>query len=131
MTAANADNSLGETLGLAPGQRAWFRDMPADILAALDPDGHGVHVMDAPSAGLDYAHIFVSDADTLEREVAALAGLLAASGVLWVSWPRAGAAIGENHVRAAAAPHGLEPADASAIGDDWSALKLIHAREGR
>jgi hypothetical protein len=126
---------LAQKLGLAPGQRAWFRDMPETVRAEIAPDALGVHEQAAPSAGLDLAHIFVTERAALACEVAALRELLAPTGALWVSWPKraSGAAsdITEDVVREVALPLGLVDVKVCAIDETWSALKLMIRRELR
>lgn len=135
MPAGYSETPLAQKLGLAPGQRAWFRDMPDAVRARLAPGGLGVHEQAAPSAGLDLAHIFVTDREVLAREVAAVRELLAPTGALWVSWPTHAsgetADITEDVVRAVALPLGLVDVKVCAIDETWSGLKLMIRRELR
>ncbi|MDB5707493.1 MAG: hypothetical protein JWN66_4609 [Sphingomonas bacterium] len=129
MPAGYSGTPLAKKLGLKPGMRAWFRDMPDSVRAEIDPDSLGLAEQTAPSAGIEAAHIFVTRRADLEREIAALRGLLAPAGFLWVSWPKKAAKtdtdISENVVREVALPTGLVDIKVCAVDEKWSGLKLM------
>lgn len=79
---------LAKKLGLKPGLRAWFLDMPPSVRAEIDPDAIGLAEQTAPSAGMEAVHIFVSRRDDLAHHIAAIRDLLAPAGFIWVSWPK-------------------------------------------
>lgn len=120
---------LAKKLGLAPGIRAWFLDMPDSVRAEIDCDSLGVHEQTAPSAGIEAAHIFVTRREDLVRELAALRQLLAPAGFIWVSWPKKAAGtdtdITENVIREVALPLGLVDIKVCAVDEIWSGLKLV------
>jgi hypothetical protein len=129
MSAGYSGTPLATKLGLKPGMRAWFRDMPDSVRTEIDPDSLGLAEQTAPSAGIEAAHIFVTRRADLEREIAALRGLLAPAGFLWVSWPKKAAKtdtdISENVVREVALPTGLVDIKVCAVDEKWSGLKLM------
>ena len=120
---------LAKKLGLKPGMRAWFLDMPDSVRAEIDCDSLGVREQTAPSAGIEAAHIFVTRRDALVREVAALRQLLAPAGFIWVSWPKKAAKtdtdITEDTIREVALPTGLVDIKVCAVDEIWSGLKLV------
>lgn len=120
---------LVKKLGLKPGMRAWFRDMPDSVRAEIGCDTLGLSEQAAPSAGIEAAHIFVTRRDDLVREVAALRQLLAPAGFVWVSWPKKAARIDtditENTIREVALPIGLVDIKVCAVDEIWSGLKLV------
>jgi hypothetical protein len=120
---------LAQKLGLKPGTRAWFLDMPDSVRAEIDVDAIGLSEQATPSAGIEAAHIFVTRRQDLVREVAGLRELLAPAGFLWVSWPKKAAKIDtditENVVREVALPTGLVDVKVCAIDATWSGLKLM------
>lgn len=135
MTAGYSSTPLAQKLGLKPGMRAWFLDMPDTVRAEIDADGLGLSLQTAPSAGMEAAHIFVTRRADLAREVTALRDLLAPAGFVWVSWPKRAARtdtdITENVVRDVALPTGLVDIKVCAIDETWSALKLVIRRSLR
>ena len=129
MTAGYSGTPLAQKLGLKPGMRAWFLDMPDAVRAEIDADRLGLSLQTAPSAGIEVAHIFVTRRADLAREVAALRDLLAPAGFVWVSWPKKAAKtdtdITENVVRDVALPTGLVDIKVCAVDETWSGLKLV------
>ena len=129
MTAGYSGTPLAKKLGLKPGMRAWFHDMPGSVRAEIDPQAVGVSEQDAASAGLDYAHVFTADRATLERELAALRQLIAPAGTIWASWPKKAAKvptdITEDTIRDIALPLGLVDVKVCAVDGTWSGLKLV------
>jgi hypothetical protein len=129
MPAGYSGTPLAKKLGLKPGMRAWFRDMPDSVRAEVDPVGLGLSEQTAPSAGIEAAHIFVTRRAELEREIAALRDLLAPAGFLWVCWPKKAAKtdtdMTENVVREIALPIGLVDIKVCAVDEKWSGLKLM------
>ncbi|CAN5680897.1 DUF3052 family protein [soil metagenome] len=135
MTAGYSGTPLAQKLGLKPGMRAWFLDMPDTVRAEIDADRLGLSLQTAPSAGIEAAHIFVTRRADLTREVTALRELLAPAGFIWVSWPKKAAKtdtdITENVVRDVALPVGLVDIKVCAVDETWSALKLVIRRSLR
>ena len=129
MAAGYSTTPLAKKLGLKPGMRAWFLDMPDSVRAEIDVEAIGLSEQTAPSAGIEAAHIFVTRREELVREVGALRDLLAPAGFLWVSWPKKAAKtdtdITENVVRDVALPIGLVDIKVCAVDEKWSGLKLV------
>lgn len=126
---------LARKLGLVPGIRAWFCDMPASVRAEIDPDGIGVNEQAAASAGLQCAHIFVTTRADLTREAAALRQLIEPAGFIWVSWPKKASKvptdITEDVIREVILPMGLVDVKVCAVDETWSGLKLMIRKELR
>ena len=120
---------LAKKLGLKPGQRAWFADMPDGVRAEIDPEAIGLVLLVDPEPGLDAAHIFVTARTDLERHIAGLRERLAPAGMLWVSWPKKASKvptdITEDTIRAVALPAGLVDVKVCAVDEIWSGLKLV------
>lgn len=124
MTSGTSTTPLARRLGLKPGTRCWFHNMPDDVRAAIAPEALSVEEQPTASDGLQCAHLFVTDQARLERELAALQPLMAPNGFIWVSW-QAESAISEACIREMALPHGLIDSDTCAVNDRWSGLKLM------
>ncbi|AJP72750.1 DUF3052 family protein [Sphingomonas hengshuiensis] len=133
MTMAYSGTSLAETLGLKPGIRCWFHNMPENVRAAIDPEGLSVEEQPTASDGLQCAHLFVTERDRLAREMAALRPLLATNGFIWVSWPQPGATmttdLSLDIVRDVVRPAGLLESGLCAVDAEWSALKLVNRKD--
>jgi hypothetical protein len=120
---------LAKKLGLKPGQRAWFADMPDSVRAEIDPEAIGLILLGEAEAGMDAAHVFVTARADLERHVAVARAQLAPDGMLWVSWPKKASKvptdITEDTIRAVALPTGLVDVKVCAVDEIWSGLKLV------
>jgi hypothetical protein len=126
---------LAQKLGLVPGIRAWFHDMPDSVRAEIDPEGLNIDEQCSATDGLQCAHIFVTERAHLERQIAALRGLIAPSGFIWVSWPKKSSKmptdITEDTIRQVALPTGLVDTKVCAVDETWSGLKLVIRKEHR
>ena len=135
MATGYSGTPLADKLGLQPGMRAWFHNMPAGVRAEIDPAGRNVEEQPTASAGLQCAHIFVTERAALQREVEALRQLIAPNGFIWVSWPKKAAKvetdITEDVIREVALPTGLVDIKVCAIDETWSGLKLVIRKELR
>jgi hypothetical protein len=129
MTLDPPGTSLARRLGLKPGTRCWFQNMPDSVRAAIAPETLPVEEQPTASDGLQHAHLFATDAARLGRDLAALRQLVTANGVIWVSWPAQGdGALSETTVRVLADAHDLVPVEICALDDQWLGLKLKVAR---
>ncbi|MCW3845748.1 DUF3052 domain-containing protein [Sphingomonas sp. LB-2] len=126
---------LAKKLGLVPGLRVWFHAMPDSVRAEIDAEGLNVAEQAAASAGLQGAHIFVTERAELERHVAALRDLIDPAGFIWVSWPKKASKvptdITEDTIREVALPTGLVDIKVCAVDSIWSGLKLVIRKEHR
>ena len=134
MTAAGYSGTpLGKKLGYRGGMRVFVDRMPDPIRHAVEksidakPDWQFL-----PEPGLEAAHIFVTERAMLEAKAAALLPLLAASGFIWVSWPKRASKvptdITEDTIRDVCLPLGLVDIKVCAIDATWSGLKLTRRR---
>ena len=135
MTAGYSGTPLAKKLGLKPGMRVWFINMPERVRAEINTDAVGLSEQNSPSAGLDAAHVFVTARTDLERHLTALRNLIQPAGQIWVSWPKKASKvptdITENLIRDVALPSGLVDVKVCAVDDIWSGLKLVIRRELR
>lgn len=135
MTAGYSSTPLADKLGFKPGMRAFIADMPASVRAEIALDSLGLELLAAPGAGIDTAHIFVTDRARLDCELGALRQLIAPSGFVWVSWPKKAARIEtditEDVIRGLALPLGLVDVKVCAVDEIWSGLKLMIRKELR
>jgi hypothetical protein len=135
VTAGYSTTPLADKLGLKPGMRAFIADMPDTVRAEIGLDSLGLELLAAPGAGIDMAHIFVTERARLECELIALRQLIAPSGFIWVSWPKKAAKaetdVTEDVIREIALPLGLVDVKVCAVDETWSGLKLMIRKELR
>nr|WP_294813158.1 hypothetical protein [uncultured Sphingomonas sp.] len=135
MTAGYSDTPLADKLGLKRGMRCWFHNMPESVREVVDPKAAQVEEQPTASDGLQCAHLFVTEREKLERELAALQPLMAPNGFIWVSWPKKAARVEtdvtEDVIREIALPRGLVDIKVCAVDETWSGLKLVIRKENR
>lgn len=135
MTVGYSTTPLAQKLGFKPGMRAFIADMPASVRAEIGLDSLGLELLAAPGAGIDTAHVFVTERARLDCELVALRQLIAPSGFVWVSWPKKAAKvetdITEDIIREIALPLGLVDVKVCAVNEIWSGLKLMIRKELR
>lgn len=119
---------LRKKLGVLQGQVTWRLAMPEAVADAIDGDAPPV-LLPEPVAGLESAHLFVTERAVLAAELARLRPLLAAKGMVWVSWPKKAAKVPtdvtEDVIRAIALPMGYVDVKVCAVDAVWSGLKLV------
>jgi len=125
---------LDKKLGVKDGQLTWRLKMPASVAAEIAEGGAAPKLVKAPVPGLQMAHLFVTEGQELEKELARLRRLLAPEGTVWVSWPKKTAPknepkietdITENIVRETALHLGFVDIKVCAVDLVWSGLKLV------
>lgn len=135
MTAGYSGTPLAQKLGFARGMRVWFHRVPDSVRAEIDPEGLGIDEQVSATGGMPAALIFVTERETLEREIHAVRPLLATNGFIWVAWPKKAAKvetdITEDAIREAALPTGMVDVKVCAVDDVWSGLKLVVRKEQR
>lgn len=125
---------LSKKLSLKPGMCVWFDAMPASVLAEIDmPDL--VHQA-TPVAPIDAAHVFVTKRADMEAKLTLLRPMLAATGFIWISWPKKASKvptdITEDTIRAVILPTtDLVDVKVCAVDAVWSGLKLMIRKSAR
>ena len=134
-TAGYSGTPLAQKLGLKPGIRAWFQNVPDRVRAEIERDSPPLELLDLPEPPIEFAHIFVSDCALLDCELRMLLPLLDPGGMIWVSWPKKASKvptdISEDVIRSLAIPLHLVDVKVCAIDEIWSGLKLVIRREYR
>jgi hypothetical protein len=135
MTAGYSGTPLAQKLGLKPGMRAWFQNVPDSVRAEIDRDAPPIEQLELPEPPVQFAHIFVSSCAILDCELRMLLPLLDPAGMIWVSWPKKASKvptdITEDVIRAVALPLHLVDVKVCAVDDTWSGLKLVIRKERR
>lgn len=134
-SAGYSGTPLAKKLGVKDGQKTWRSKMPASVAAEIAADGVRPALVRAPAAGLEMAHVFVTRRVELAEHLARLRPLLAAAGVIWVSWPKKASGVAtdvtEDVVRAECLPLGLVDVKVCAVDATWSGLKLVLRKTAR
>jgi hypothetical protein len=120
---------LARKLSLKHGLRVWWDEMPASVRAEIERSGYRLQHLIWPEPPVDAAHVFVTSRAELAAEIRRLRPVLAPTGFIWVSWPKAGDELDADTIRDAARPAGLADVKTCAVGDDWSGLKLVIRKE--
>ncbi|MBB5709595.1 hypothetical protein [Sphingomonas xinjiangensis] len=120
-----ADHILAEQLGLKPGIRCWFHNLPEALRARIDADALGIEEQPTATDGLQCAVLCASDSDALRRELTALAPLMATKGIVWILLPVSGGTAELERMDHLAAPVNLVIADTCGFDENWSGTKLI------
>jgi len=135
MAAGYSGTPLAKKLGVKDGQRTWHWKMPETVLTEILASGVRPEMWAAPKAGLEMAHIFVTERKELAEELGRLRRLLTPDGTIWVSWPKKASGVKtevtEDVVRAEALPLGLVDVKVCAADAVWSGLKLVVRRSER
>jgi hypothetical protein len=85
MTTGYSGTPLVEKLGYKDGMRVWFDGIPDNVRAEIFAAGLTVSEEEAPTAGTQAAHIFVTDKIALAEKLDALRKLIDPTGFIWVS----------------------------------------------
>ena len=135
MTAGYSDTPLAKKLGLRDGQRVWFSAMPGSVQEEIGEYALELIFVADPAAGIDAAHVFVTERVELEALLSALRDQIAPDGQVWVSWPKKAANVPtdivEDTIREVALPLGFVDTKVCAIDETWSGLKLVIRKELR
>jgi hypothetical protein len=123
---------LVRKIGIKAGQRVVLCGAPKGWEMEGLPEGVTV----TTSMGqADVVVAFFLCAGDIAAQIAALARAIMPGGCLWVAWPRRAAGhtsdITDNVVREIVLPLGLVDVKVAALGDEWSALKIVWLKERR
>ena len=135
MPAGYSGTPLAKKLTLKDGMRVWFDDMPDSIRAEIDEYGLTFAEEDAPSKGLNAAHIFTAERTVLEERLKTLRHLIDPAGQVWVSWPKKASKmpteVDQAMVQEAGLAIGFVDTKKCAVDEVWSGLKFVIRKELR
>ena len=135
MTTGYSGTPLAKKLGLKPGMRAWFLNMPDSVRAEIEREAPPFDLLESPEPPVELAHIFVRHGAALDCELRMLLPLIARDGTIWVSWPKKASKvptdITEDVIRDIALPLHLVDVKVCAVDEVWSGLKLVIRLEHR
>lgn len=136
MTTGYSGTPLAKKLGLKDGMRVWFDAMPDNVRAEIDMAELTLSEQEVPTAGMDAAHIFVTERADMKAKLEMLRTLLQPAGFIWVSWPKKASKvetdITEDTIRAVILPStDLVDVKVCAVDAIWSGLKLMIRKDRR
>lgn len=116
--------------------RVWWDGVPESVRDEIGSEGLEFELLGKPTESIDVAHIFVTGRRELEAKLHQLMPLLAASGMIWVSWPKKASKvptdITEDGIREVILPNtDLVDVKVCAVDETWSGLKLMRRKESR
>ena len=135
MTAGYSETPLAKKLNLRDGQLCWFDGMPDSVIDEIDEYALELSFVAGPVAGIDAAHIFVTEEDDLSTKLAQLRNCIAKNGQIWVSWPKKGSghetALDQEAVQRVGLASGLIDTKKCAVDEVWSGIKLVIPKADR
>lgn len=128
MAAGYSGTPLARKLGFKEDMAVFVRHMPDSVRAEIEAASRPSFKA-RPTRGLAAAHVFHTRAADLAADLEKLRGLMAAEGMVWVSWPKKAAKvptdITEDTIRRLALPMGYVDVKVCAVDETWSGLKLV------
>lgn len=124
--------TVSSKMGIKPGGRSLFINAPAEALKDMElPD---LDVKTILEGMFDYIHLFVTKQQAMHDQFATLKKHLKNTGMLWVSWPKAGQKgtdLKLTKVIEIGYDYGLVESKNLRINSIWTALKFTHPKEGK
>jgi hypothetical protein len=134
-TTGYSGTPLSKKLGITAGCKVLCIDAPADYRSLLEPIPDGVTFASRSGAGVDLAHLFVTERGRLAKELATLRGKLRPETPVWVSWPKKASGVPSNVtedvIREVALSMGYVDVKVCAVSEVWSGLKVVVRKELR
>jgi hypothetical protein len=131
----NSGKSLINRLGIKDGFRVIILNPPNSYVDILRMLPRRVNLEKELSGHLDFIQFFTQKREELELKFPLLKKALAASGVLWVSWPKHSSGIktdlNESIIRDIGLSNGLVDVKILAVDEIWSALKFVYRLKDR
>lgn len=124
--------SVSAKMGIKPGGRALLINAPAEAVQAIELPA--LDIKPTSEGTFDYIHLFVTNQDGMHEHFAMLKHHLKPTGMLWVSWPKAGQQgtdLTLTKVIEIGYAYGLVESKTLSVDATWSALKFTHPRPGK
>ena len=135
MSSGYSGTPLVKKLGIRPGGQICVLNAPGGYAHNLESLADGITVHEEPWSGIDFVQAFCTSAKQLEAQLKLLPGLLAATGMLWICWPKKSSGVASdlngNIVREMGLATGLVDVKVCAIDEVWSGLKFVIRLEDR
>ncbi len=128
----SASRTVAQKMGIKHGSRAHLVGTPPPAFVAMKLPA----LVESPDLDgeFDYLHLFTTSQASLEEAFPTLKRHVKATGMLWVSWPKAGK-LGTDLslpiVVKIGYPNRLVESTCLSVDDTWSALKFTHPKKGK
>jgi hypothetical protein len=120
---------LIKKLGIKDNFRTVFISSPDGFMDDLGKLPDNITVLSRPKPPLDFALLFVKSRFILEGTFTQLAGMLAPTGMIWVSWPKKASGVTTDLnfdvVQKIGLEAGLVDVKICAVNDIWYGLKFV------
>jgi hypothetical protein len=128
--------ALWKKLGYKNDMVAYVDGAPKGYVNSLAlPSDMSVKWDAGAKEGIGFVHLFASSRSELKTKLQRFRKLIAADGMIWVSWPKKSSGVEtdvtEDVVREIALPIGLVDIKVCAVDETWSGLKLMIRKELR
>jgi hypothetical protein len=124
--------TVSQKMGIKNGMRAILIEAPVEAIDSMDlPE---IEIGRELNGMFDYIHLFVKEQAGLRRDFPTLKSHLKPSGMLWISWPKAGQLGTDLNIRniiGIGYGFGLVESTCLSIDAVWSGLKFTHPKEGK
>jgi hypothetical protein len=124
--------SIAAKMGIKPGSRTLFIGAPADAVDAMAlPE---LDLKTQRTGDFAYIHFFATSQQDLHAEFPVLRNHLLPTGMLWISWPKAGQQRTDltlTKVIEIGYEYGLVESKTLSINATWSAIKFTHPIKGK
>ena len=126
---------LTKKLGIKEHSQVFVLNAPVAYRRLLEPLPSDVAFQPKADKTTDLAHLFVTEASELKKQLATLRKKLKPNSAVWVSWPKKSSKvctdITEDTLRSLALPMGFVDIKVCAVNEVWSGLKLVVRKELR
>lgn len=124
--------TVAQKMGIKPGYRAHLVGAPPESVAAIQLPR--LEVVDELTGEFDYLHLFTTGQERMRAKFGVLRDSLCASGMLWVSWPKAGKLGTDLTMKSVIAiGYDLNMVESTClrIDDTWAGLKFTRPKPGK
>jgi hypothetical protein len=127
---------LWKKLGYKTGMVAHVDGAPKNYIPLLSlPAEVQVRWLKRPAPGVNFVHLFATDASGLMTRLNACRGNIASDAVVWISWPKKTSGVASDLtdvlIRGMVLPTGLVDIKVCAVDEIWSGLKFMIRKELR
>jgi len=127
---------LWKKLGYKTRMVAYVNGVPKNYLSLLSlPAEVEVRWLTRPASGMNFVHLFATDASGLMTRLNPCRGKIAPDAVVWISWPKKTSGVAsdltEDLIRAIVLPTGLVDIKVCAVDKVWSGLMFMIRKELR
>ncbi len=131
-TGKSARRTVAQKMGIKQGSRAHLIGTPPTAFVAMQLPA----LVESPELDgeFDYLHLFTTSRASLQGAFPTLKRHVKATGMLWVSWPKArklGTDLSLPTVIKLGYSNGLVESTCLSVDDTWSALKFTHPKKGK